>query len=389
MIGLEHLTKRFPGGQIAVDDLSLEVDSGELCVLVGPSGCGKTTTLKMVNRLVEPSSGRILLEGDDVTAADPVALRRRIGYVIQHVGLFPHQTIAANVATVPRLLGWDRARVDERVDELLAMVGLEPAIYRRRYPHQLSGGQRQRVGVARALGADPPVLLMDEPFGAIDPITRDRLQQEFLRLQAELRKTVIFVTHDVEEAVRLGDRIAVLAEGGVLAQHDTPTEILARPASDFVADFVGADRGLKRLSVTGLAADTLHQPVVVPPATSMAEVARALELGDARYAVVVDGDRRLVGWLSPDVGGSEQSAGEAAMAVASRVGVGVSLKEALSALLLSDTGWVAVVEGDRFLGVVTPDSLQRASRRSDSHAAPAGAQGTGGTKASRVSPAAT
>ncbi|MDP9006103.1 MAG: ATP-binding cassette domain-containing protein, partial [Actinomycetota bacterium] len=197
MIGLEHLTKRFPGGQIAVDDLSLEVDSGELCVLVGPSGCGKTTTLKMVNRLVEPSSGRILLEGDDVTVGDPVALRRRIGYVIQHVGLFPHQTIAANVATVPRLLGWDRARVDERVDELLAMVGLDPTIYRRRYPHELSGGQRQRVGVARALGADPPVLLMDEPFGAIDPITRDRLQQEFLRLQAELRKTVIFVTHDV------------------------------------------------------------------------------------------------------------------------------------------------------------------------------------------------
>ncbi|MBW3627259.1 MAG: ATP-binding cassette domain-containing protein, partial [Actinobacteria bacterium] len=250
MIRLEHLTKRFAGGRVAVDDLTLEVGEGQLCVLVGPSGSGKTTTMKMVNRLVEPTSGRILLDGEDVTTADPVRLRRRIGYVIQQIGLFPHQTVATNVATVPRLLGWDRRRTDERVDELLELVGLDAAEFRDRYPHQLSGGQRQRVGVARALGADPPVLLMDEPFGAIDPITRERLQNEFLRLQAELRKTIVFVTHDVGEAVKLGDTIAVLAQGGRLAQHDVPAAILGRPASEFVAEFVGADRGLKRLEVT-------------------------------------------------------------------------------------------------------------------------------------------
>nr|MBA3266948.1 ATP-binding cassette domain-containing protein [Acidimicrobiia bacterium] len=244
MIRLESLSKRF-GGAVAVDDLDLAVDDGDVCMLVGPSGCGKTTTLKMINRLVEPTSGRIFIGGEDVTGVDPVVLRRRIGYVIQHVGLFPHLSVSANVATVPRLLGWDRQRTHARVDELLELVGLDPAVYRDRYPHQLSGGQRQRVGVARALGVDPPVLLMDEPFGAIDPINRDRLQQEFLRLQSEVRKTVVFVTHDIDEAVRLGDRIAILREGGVLEQYAPPAEILGRPASPFVADFVGSDRGLK------------------------------------------------------------------------------------------------------------------------------------------------
>ncbi|HEX6595942.1 MAG TPA: ATP-binding cassette domain-containing protein, partial [Acidimicrobiales bacterium] len=222
MIRLEGVTKRYPGGQLAVHALDLEVGDGEVCMLVGPSGCGKTTTLKMINRLIEPSGGRILLDGEDVTRADPVELRRRMGYVIQQVGLFPHQTVGDNVATVPRLAGWDKARIRSRVDELLRLVGLEPAQYRDRYPHQLSGGQRQRVGVARALGVDPPVLLMDEPFGAIDPINRDRLQQEFLRLQAEVRKTVVFVTHDVDEAVKLGDHIALLREGGYLEQYGTP-----------------------------------------------------------------------------------------------------------------------------------------------------------------------
>src|SRR5687767_559994 len=210
MIRLDSVSKRFPNGTVAVRDLSIDVDEGEICVLVGPSGCGKTTTLKMINRLIEPSGGRIFLDGEDVTHANPVALRRRIGYVIQQVGLFPHQTIGTNVGTVPRLLGWGRARVTARVDELLDLVGLEPATYRQRYPAQLSGGQRQRVGVARALAADPPVLLMDEPFGAIDPVTRVRLQDEFLRLHEEVRKTVVFVTHDIEEAVKMGDRIAIL-----------------------------------------------------------------------------------------------------------------------------------------------------------------------------------
>ena len=275
MIRLEDLTKTF-GGRVAVDHLDLEVPEGELCVLVGPSGCGKTTTLRMVNRLVEPTSGRILLDGQDVTAVDVVRLRRRIGYVIQHVGLFPHQSIADNVATVPRLLGWSRDRVDARVHELLGLVGLDPDQFARRYPHELSGGQRQRVGVARALGADPPVLLMDEPFGAIDPVTRGRLQQEFVNLQDELRKTVVFVTHDVEEAVRLGDRIAILRQGGVLEQYDTPAEVLAHPASPFVADFLGADRGLTRLGVVSVTEADLRRPPVLASSDTLAAARRSL-----------------------------------------------------------------------------------------------------------------
>jgi osmoprotectant transport system ATP-binding protein len=249
VIRLESVTKRYADGTVAVHELSLDIADGETCVLVGPSGCGKTTTMKMINRLVEPTGGRITVDGVDVLSADPVDLRRGMGYVIQQVGLFPHQNVAVNVATVPRLLGWDRKRIDARVEELLTLVGLDPGRFSRRYPHQLSGGQRQRVGVARALAADPPILLMDEPFGAIDPITRDRLQGEFARLQAELNKTVVFVTHDVDEAVRLGDRIAILAEGGHLEQYAPPAEVLGQPATPFVADFVGADRGIKRLGV--------------------------------------------------------------------------------------------------------------------------------------------
>src|SRR4051794_185135 len=246
MIRLDGVGKRYEDGTVAVHELDLDVPEGETVVLVGPSGCGKSTTLKMVNRLIEPTSGRILFEGEDVTHVDPVRLRRRMGYVIQQTGLFPHQTIAANVATVPKLLGWDRKRVDARVHELLDLVGLDPARYAKRYPHQLSGGQRQRVGVARALAADPPVLLMDEPFSAVDPIVRSRLQEEFLRLQAAVRKTIVLVTHDIDEAVRLGDRIAVLAEGGRLLQFATPAELLSNPASEQVAQFVGADRGIRR-----------------------------------------------------------------------------------------------------------------------------------------------
>ncbi|CAN5767721.1 betaine/proline/choline family ABC transporter ATP-binding protein [soil metagenome] len=371
MLRLDHLTKRFPGGQLAVDDLSLEVAEGELCVLVGPSGCGKTTTMKMINRLVEPTSGRILLDGADVTTGDPVALRRRIGYVIQQIGLFPHQSIADNVGTVCRLLGWERARVDARVDELLELVGLDPATYRDRYPHQLLGGQRQRVGVARALGADPPVLLMDEPFGAIDPITRERLQGEFLRLQGELRKTVVFVTHDIEEAVTLGDRIAVLAQGGVLAQHDTPAELLAHPADGFVADFVGADRGLKRLKVTPIDPADLEQPPLVLAGAPLADVRRSMERDGTEYAVVVDPERRLRGWLSRSRAEGEGRAEDRARPVEATVASGASLKDAFSRMLLYDAGWVAVVDGERFLGVLTPDALHAATRRSVAEGAPA------------------
>jgi len=316
MIQLEGVSKRYPNGQLAVDDLSLEVNEGDICVLVGPSGCGKTTTMRMINRLTEPTSGRIVVAGDDVMKVDPVELRRRIGYVIQQIGLFPHQTIAENVGTVPKLLGWDKRRVRSRVEELLELVGLEPGSFMKRYPHQLSGGQRQRVGVARALGADPPVLLMDEPFGAIDPITRDRLQNEFLRLQAEVKKTIVFVTHDIEEAVKLGDRIAILRQGGVLAQYDTPAEILARPATPFVADFVGADRGLKRLKVT-----------MIDPAD--------LEEAPA------------------DVDGLPT------------VHLGTTLRDAFSQMLLDDGGRVAVVDDDgRVVGSLTPASIQAAARRS-------------------------
>ncbi|MFL6184484.1 MAG: ABC transporter ATP-binding protein, partial [Actinomycetes bacterium] len=246
MISFESVTKRFPDGTTAVDTLSLEVPEGDLTVLVGPSGCGKTTTLRMINRMIEATSGRIVVDGRDVAAVDPPELRRRIGYVIQQIGLFPHRTIADNIATVPRLLGWDKRRVAARVEELLELISLPPEMAGR-YPAQLSGGQRQRVGVARALAVDPPVMLMDEPFGAIDPINRERLQNEFLRLQSQIRKTVVFVTHDIDEAIKMGDRIAVLERGGKLQQYATPAELLMQPANDFVRDFVGADRALKRL----------------------------------------------------------------------------------------------------------------------------------------------
>ncbi|MEV6600516.1 ATP-binding cassette domain-containing protein [Actinoplanes sp. NPDC051346] len=249
-ITLENVGKVYPDGTVAVGDISMEVRAGELAVLIGPSGCGKSTVLRMLNRLIEPSKGRILIDGEDIAARDPVELRRHIGYVIQNVGLFPHQTIRTNVGTVPRLLGWDRKKTRARAEELLELVGLDPARYGGRYPHELSGGQRQRVGVARALAADPLVLLMDEPFSAVDPIVRGRLQEEFLRLQAAVRKTIVLVTHDIDEAVRLGDRIAVLAEGGRLLQYASPADLLSEPASAAVGEFVGNDRGIRRLAVT-------------------------------------------------------------------------------------------------------------------------------------------
>ena len=251
MIRLDALTKHYPGQPAAaVSNIDLDVPEGEIVILVGPSGCGKTTTLEMINRLIEPSSGRIFLEGDDVTHVDPDQLRRRMGYVIQQIGLFPHQTIAQNIGTVPKMLGWDGKRINDRVDELLDLVGLDPAAYRHRYPKEMSGGQRQRVGVARAMAADPPVMLMDEPFGATDPITRERLQNEFLRIQEDIRKTIVFVTHDIDEAIKMGDRIAILQVGSAIAQYDTPETILSNPASDFVTQFLGSGILLKRLNLT-------------------------------------------------------------------------------------------------------------------------------------------
>mgnify|MGYP003586293485 CR=1 FL=1 len=260
MISLQDVTKQYPDGTVAVNDLTLEIDEGVICALVGPSGCGKTTTMRMINRLIEPTSGKILVNGEDVTSLDVQELRRRIGYVIQNAGLFPHYTVRKNVATVCRLLGWDKAKTASRVDEMLDLVDLPPDTFGDRYPHQLSGGQRQRVGVARALAADPPVMLMDEPFGAVDPIARERLQDEFLALHARVRKTVVLVTHDIDEAVKLGDRIAVMKQGGYLEQFDSPAAVLGFPSNDFVADFVGSDRAIKRLRVSPI--PSLDSPVV-------------------------------------------------------------------------------------------------------------------------------
>jgi osmoprotectant transport system ATP-binding protein len=250
MIEFRQVGKTYPGSDNpVVKDLSFEVPEGEICVLVGPSGCGKTTTMRMVNRLIEITEGEILINGEPNTAMSGTQLRRKIGYAIQQIGLFPHRTIADNIGTVPHLLGWDKGRIKDRVDELLQLVGLSPDEYRDRYPAELSGGQQQRVGVARALAADPPIMLMDEPFGAVDPITRERLQDEFLRIQEDIKKTIVFVTHDIDEAIKMGDKIAILKQGGVLAQYDAPETILANPNSEFVASFVGTDRILKRLSL--------------------------------------------------------------------------------------------------------------------------------------------
>jgi osmoprotectant transport system ATP-binding protein len=285
MIELRTVTKSFAGAtRPAVDHLDLVVPSAETCVLIGPSGCGKTTTLRMVNRLIEPTAGSILVEGEDVSKIDPVALRRRIGYVIQQIGLFPHMTIFDNVATVPRLFGWPRRRIAQRVEEMLILVGLEPAQFMARYPRHLSGGQRQRVGVARALAADPPVMLMDEPFGAVDPVVRAHLQDEFLGILRRLRKTVIFVTHDIDEAIRMGDRIAVMKEGR-LAQYDTPDRLLAQPKDAFVADFVGSDRALKRLALV-TAASIADPDAHAPGAPS---VAASASLRDALATLLLAG----------------------------------------------------------------------------------------------------
>jgi osmoprotectant transport system ATP-binding protein len=305
-ITLDEVAKTYPGpdgGTAAVHSLSMQIPAGQLVALVGPSGCGKTTTLKMINRLIEPTSGRILLGEDDVTRVNPVQLRRRIGYVIQNVGLFPHLSVEANVATVPRLLGWDKRRQRDRAMELLELVGLEPKTFAKRYPAQLSGGQRQRVGVARALGADPPVLLMDEPFSAIDPIARTRLQDEFLRVQREVRKTIVFVTHDLDEAVRLSDRIAIFRQGGFLEQYGTPAELLGSPATPFVADFVGGQRGLRRLSVTPIEVADL-EPVLalegpeIPLSGTLQDAMAALLTDDSGHVRVVDESGASLGMLT-------------------------------------------------------------------------------------------
>src|SRR4051812_7973377 len=353
MIRLDRVSKRYDDGTMAVEELTLDVPVGAIAVLVGPSGCGKTTTMRMINRLVEPTSGRIMLGGEDVTRADAVKLRRSIGYVIQQVGLFPHQTVQDNVATVPRLLGWDRRRTRERARELLELVGLDPAVHAKRYPHQLSGGQRQRVGVARALAADPPVLLMDEPFGAVDPVARDRLQAEFLRLQQQVRKTVVFVTHDVDEAIRLGDRIAVMREGGHLEQYTDPATLLSTPATPFVGEFVGSERTLRRLAVLEVHTDALVEWPTVPAGAAADEVRAAFTAAGADW--LLGGGAGPPVWLQRD-------ADEPVPAAV--VADGASLEEALAGYLSQDgPGVVVRDDAGAVLGVLTAGRLLEGARR--------------------------
>ena len=350
MIRLEGVGKRYPDGTVAVGDLTMAVRRGELVALVGPSGSGKSTTLRMVNRLIEPTSGRIVLDGRDVTHVDPVQLRRTVGYVIQRVGLFPHLTVGENVGTVPRLLGWDRDRIRRRSAELLELVGLDPGTHVRRYPHELSGGQQQRVGVARALAADPPVLLMDEPFGAVDPLQRERLQDQFRRIHAELGTTVLFVTHDIDEAVRLADRVAVFGQRGALLQLADPATLLAAPACDDVAAFVGADRGIRRMSVTPVELQDLAQPATVV----LPEGAVRLERPGDGVTVVLDEAGRPRG-----LAGTDGDVHPAPVVIE----LGSSLRDGFAALASIDTTWLPVVDGGRYVGALTPDAVHAALRR--------------------------
>jgi osmoprotectant transport system ATP-binding protein len=353
MINLEHVAKVFPGQATpAVADLSLEVLEGEIAVLIGPSGCGKSTTLRMINRLIEPSSGRITVAGRDIAEQKPHELRLAIGYVIQQVGLFPHRTIARNIATVPQLLGWERERINARVDELMELIGLEGELATR-YPAELSGGQQQRVGVARALAADPPVLLMDEPFGAVDPIVRLRLQEELLNLQRRLHKTIVFVTHDIDEAIRLGDRMAVLNVGGVLEQYAPPVDVLADPAGPFVLEFLGADRGLKRLALIPVSTAELERAPTVEVSASTAHARAVMARERVDWIAVLD-QGRVRGWITAAALAGHERVGEIeATPFAVMVRPTDSLRHALDALVSSPTQVVIVVdEDDRYLGLL-------------------------------------
>jgi osmoprotectant transport system ATP-binding protein len=343
----EQVSKRYPGADTpAVEDLSLEVPAGDICVLVGPSGCGKTTAMRMVNRMVEMDSGDILIGDESVRERPPARLRREIGYVIQQVGLFPHRTIAQNIATVPSLLGWDHARTDARVRELIDLIGLDQALGER-YPTQLSGGQQQRVGVARALAADPLVMLMDEPFGAIDPINRERLQNEFLRLQAEIRKTVLFVTHDIDEAIKLGDRIAVMRVGGRVEQYATPAELLMAPADEFVEDFVGADRALKRLALMRVRDVDLWKAPLAYVGQPTAEVRAKLDSAEVPYPLLVDSERRPLGWLSERDLAADVVPARPDSAPDPILELDAVMRDALANLLQTETQYAPVVDSAR------------------------------------------
>jgi osmoprotectant transport system ATP-binding protein len=363
LITFEGVTKRYPGGTVAVDHLDLGIPAGQTVVLVGPSGCGKTTSLRMINRMIEPSDGRILLDGRDIQASNPAELRRGIGYVIQQSGLFPNRTIEDNIATVPLLIGWKKARARARARELMALVGLDEQLGRR-YPYQLSGGQQQRVGVARALAADPPVLLMDEPFSAVDPIVRATLQDELLKLQAELHKTIVLVTHDVEEAIKVGDQVAIFRPGGHLAQVDTPERLLGAPADGYVENFLGFDRGIRRLSFLAASGLNLEDQAVVDEDSPAAQAARAARDAGEGWALVVDAGRKPRGWAEAAALESLPAGSQAGQARLEPYGHTFSvhtdsLRAALDATVLSSAGKAVGVDGDgRVIGVTSYERLK-------------------------------
>lgn len=360
---IENVTKRYGSGKAAVDHLTLEIPAGQTVMFVGPSGCGKTTTLKMINRLIEPTEGRLVIDGQDVTRMNGDRLRRQIGYVIQAGGLLPHMTVAKNIGLVPKMLGWDKRRIAERVDELLDLVSLDPDTYRDRYPRELSGGQQQRVGVARALAADPPVLLMDEPFGAVDPITRQRLQDELINIQNELQKTIVCVTHDFDEAVKLGDWIAVFDEGAQIVQYDTPERILAEPASEFVENFIGSGAGLTQLGLARVEDVDLLEAITERAGDSAVQLLDLVEKGRQNHAVVLDERERPLAWLS-----REQLRRLSSLPVERDenlplVSLRSTLNDALDTMLVASTG-AALVEGPRgrFRGVITVETVMNSIR---------------------------
>ncbi len=359
---LDQVTKRYPGqSKPAVDGITLEIPAGKIVMLVGPSGCGKTTTLKMINRLIEPTEGRIMLGDEDVTDIDGDQLRRRMGYVIQAGGLFPHMSVAANIAIVPKMLGWSKEKIKNRVDELLDLVSLEPAIYRDRFPRELSGGQQQRVGVARALAADPPVLLMDEPFGAVDPITRQRLQDELIRIQEEVQKTIVFVTHDFDEAVKLGDWIVIFSEGAHIVQYDSPERILNSPANSFVEDFIGAGAGLKQLTLNRVRDVELAQFVTGSPGEKAANVLSRIKEAGHGHAVILDEHKRPINWLSKRQLSRLEVIPTKPEDDLPLVTEGSTLSDALDTMLVSSSG-AALVTGRRkaFVGVITVEVVMEA-----------------------------
>ena len=359
-IRLENVRKQYAAGaeMAAVEDLSLVIPAGEIVMFVGPSGCGKTTSLKMINRLIDPTSGTITIDGEDIRSKNADQLRRTIGYVIQGGSLFPHMTVADNIALVPGLLKWDKKRTAERVDELLDLVGLDPKRYRDRYPRELSGGQQQRVGVARGLAADPPVILMDEPFGAVDPITRQRLQDELLNIQAELKKTIVCVTHDIDEAVKLGDRILILQESARIAQYDTPETVLSAPANEFVEDFVGSGSALKQLSLTRVGDIETHPNVTAAVGDKVSDVkARAAANGDDSV-VILDDRRRPIGWISVDKLKGSTIDRPREVPELLRVDTRATLNDALDTMLTSSYGGT-LVTGQRgeYLSIVSFDTV--------------------------------